>query len=142
MAAAATLTGTVSRTCRRIRGGWQNAFVRGLNLSCEGWRVENDESFDFTALRITRLLVTIRNEISREEEEEFFPDVISSFRYFDFLHLVYGRMHGIIMSTLTRRCVLWIRYLSFHSLHFSLCRNKRDISCKIVLSNIFQPLVW
>lgn len=71
--------GTVSRrTCRRIRGGWRNAFVRGLNHS---WHarggVENDESFDFTALRITRPPVTTRNEISREEG--FFPDVTSSF---------------------------------------------------------------
>lgn len=75
---------------------------RGLNLSCERRRVENDESFDFTALRITRLLVTTRNEISREEEERieekkgfslcyvFFP-----IRYFDFLHLVsHARYHN------------------------------------------------
>lgn len=64
--------------------------MRGLNLSCERRKVENDESFDFTALRITRLLVTTRNEMSQEEEEEktkkkkrrrVFPDVTSSFRY-------------------------------------------------------------
>lgn len=139
------LTGTVSRTCRRIQGGWQNASVRGLNLSCERRRVENDESFDFTALRITRLLVTTRNEMSQEEEEEktkkkkrrkVFPwcYVFLPIRYFDFLHLVYGI---IMVSTLRRKCVLWIRCLSFHSLHFSLYRNKmQKIAFNILLKII------
>jgi len=86
---------TGNRTCHRILGGW-NAFVRGPKpfVACEGQRVENDESFDFTALRITRLLVTTRNEISREEE--FFPpDVIVflAIRYLDFLHFVCAHSH-------------------------------------------------
>lgn len=66
---------TGNRTCRRILGGWRNAFRERPKpfVACKGQRVENDESFDFTALRITRLLVTTRNEISQEEEFFFSP---------------------------------------------------------------------
>lgn len=66
-------------------------------VACEGQRVENDESFDFTALRITRLLVTTRNEIS-QEEEFFSPDmyVTSSLRFdisIFFTLYVYSHVH-------------------------------------------------
>jgi len=66
----------------RIRGGRGTPSLGRPKpfMACEGRQVENDESSDFTALQITHLPVTTRDEISGEDER-LFRHITSSSRF-------------------------------------------------------------